>query len=52
LKPKDLEVLYPEFNNFKDVMNRVDPGGVMRSEYVRRHIEGEDIPRRVFKERS
>jgi L-gulonolactone oxidase len=33
-------------------MARVDPEGIMRSEYVRRHIEGEDIPRRVFKERS
>lgn len=51
LKPKDLEVLYPDFQKFRDVMKRVDPDGVMRGEYVRRHIEGEDVPRRVFKER-
>lgn len=52
LKPKDLEALYPDFGKFKEVVARVDPAGIMRSEYVRRHIVGEDIPRRFFKERA
>lgn len=52
LEPKDLEGLYPDFGKYRGVIDRVDPDGVMRSEYVRRHIGGEDIPRRMFKERS
>ena len=51
LKPKDVEMLYPKFNDFKQLLERVDPEGVMRSEYVRRHIEGEDVEERLFKKR-
>lgn len=51
LKPKDFEALYPKFSAYRDVLARVDPAGIMRSEYVRRHIEGENIPDRVFKKR-
>ncbi|OCF44373.1 D-arabinono-1,4-lactone oxidase [Kwoniella heveanensis CBS 569] len=51
LRPKDLEALYPKFNDFKDVLHRVDPNAIMRSENVRRHIDGENVPDRVFKTR-
>jgi len=44
-------MLYPKFNDFKQLLERVDPEGVMRSEYVRRHIEGEDVEERLFKKR-
>jgi L-gulonolactone oxidase len=52
LGPKELEALYPQFGDFRQVIQRVDPDGIMRSEYVRRHIEGEDLPARIFKERQ
>jgi len=51
MKPKEIEAMYPKFNDFKDVIQRVDPEGIMRSEYVRRHIEGEDLEERMFKNR-
>jgi L-gulonolactone oxidase len=44
--------MYPKFGDFKRVLARVDPQGVLRSEYIRRHIEGENIHERVFKERK
>lgn len=52
LKPKDVEALYPKFGEYRQVLERVDPQGVLRSEYVRRHLEGEDISDRVFKRRQ
>lgn len=52
LKPKDIEALYPQFGAFREVLHRVDPEGIMRSEYVRRHIDGENIDERVFKDRK
>ncbi|KAK1925844.1 putative D-arabinono-1,4-lactone oxidase [Papiliotrema laurentii] len=52
LKPKDLEALYPKFNDYRAVLERVDPNHVLRSEYVRRHLEGEPIADRVFKTRA
>ncbi|OCF57031.1 D-arabinono-1,4-lactone oxidase [Kwoniella mangroviensis CBS 10435] len=51
LRPKDLEVIYPKFNDFRSVLQRVDPNAIMRSENVRRHIDGENVPDRVFKTR-
>lgn len=51
MKPKDIEALYPEFSKFTDTLAQVDPAGIMRNEYVRRHIEGEDISSRLFKRR-
>jgi L-gulonolactone oxidase len=53
LRPKEIEALYPDFHKFREVLERVDPEGVMRSEYVRRHIDGEEeIGARVFKVRK
>lgn len=51
MRPKDVEALYPKFEEFRRVIERVDPEGVLRSEYVKRHIEGEDIAERMFKRR-
>ncbi|ODN73934.1 hypothetical protein L202_07440 [Cryptococcus amylolentus CBS 6039] len=51
LGPKSLEVMYPKFKDFQNILQRVDPMGVLRSENVRRHIDGEDIPDRIFKTR-
>jgi L-gulonolactone oxidase len=51
LRPKEVEGMYPKFADFKRVINRVDPEGILRSEYVRRHLDGEDIADRVFKKR-
>lgn len=51
LTPKGIEALYPRFDEFRDVLARVDPEGIMRSEYVRRHIGGEDVALRMFKRR-
>lgn len=53
MRPKEIEALYPDFQKFRDVLERVDPEGVMRSEYVRRHIEGDEtIGARAFKVRN
>ncbi|KAK4688141.1 L-gulonolactone oxidase, partial [Tremellales sp. Uapishka_1] len=51
LKPKQIQALYPMFDDYKAVLERVDPEGLMRSEYVKRHIEGEDVEERLFKGR-
>jgi FAD/FMN-containing dehydrogenase len=51
LTPKGIEALYPRFGEFRDVLARVDPDGIMRSEYVRRHIDGEEVATRLFKRR-
>ncbi|WVQ85003.1 hypothetical protein IAT38_007167 [Cryptococcus sp. DSM 104549] len=51
LGPKQLGALYPKFEDFRQVLYRVDPKGIMRSENVRRHIDGEDVPERMFKTR-
>jgi len=52
LRPKEISALYPKFEDFRRVIHRVDPEGIMRSEYVRRHIEGEDVATRMFKKRQ
>ena len=52
LRPKQISALYPNFDKFKDVVKRVDPDGIMRSEYVRRHFEGEEVSQRIFKDRK
>ncbi|WWC88457.1 uncharacterized protein L201_003368 [Kwoniella dendrophila CBS 6074] len=51
LRPKDLEAIYPKFNEFRDVLQRVDPDGILKNENVRRHIDGENVPDRIFKTR-
>jgi len=52
LKPKDIEALYPKFADYRSVIERVDPAGTFRSEYVRRHLDGENISDRCFKRRQ
>ncbi|KAF8968705.1 gulonolactone oxidase Lgo1 [Flammula alnicola] len=51
LQPDGLQKLYPHFNDFRRVIDRVDPDGVFRNEYVQRHIMGQPIDPRVFKQR-
>ncbi|KAL7423531.1 D-arabinono-1,4-lactone oxidase [Cryptotrichosporon argae] len=52
LRPAELRALYPEFDKFVAVIDRVDPDGILRNEYVRRHIGGEDVKDRLFKRRA
>ena len=52
LRPDDLRQLYSRFDDFVAVLNRVDPQGMFRNEYVQRHLfgkEGEQYAERVFK---
>ncbi|WVN90533.1 uncharacterized protein L203_105769 [Cryptococcus depauperatus CBS 7841] len=51
LGPETLKLMYPKFQDFQKVLRRVDPRGILRSENVRRHIDGEKIPERIFKAR-
>lgn len=51
LKPDDLRKLYPRFDDFRSVLDRVDVKGIFRSEYVQRHVFGVDVDPRVFKKR-
>ncbi len=39
--PMDFHGLYPMFGEFLKVVNEVDPKGMFRNEYVRRHLFGE-----------
>ncbi|KAF9480619.1 L-gulonolactone D-arabinono-1,4-lactone oxidase [Pholiota conissans] len=55
LGPSELTTLYPHFGDFLRVMQDVDPKGVLRNPYARRHLlgeQGEEVGRRVFKERK
>lgn len=52
LTPEDMRRLYPRFDDFRRVLEEVDPKGMFRNEYVQRHIMGVDIDRRVFKPRK
>ncbi|KAL5525205.1 ALO1 [Sanghuangporus sanghuang] len=52
LRPAELATLYPKFPDFVKVLEDVDPSGLFRSEYIRRHVFGdlgEDVNGRVFK---
>ncbi|GAA5895585.1 hypothetical protein JCM6882_000346 [Rhodosporidiobolus microsporus] len=40
LSPAELRALYPRFDDFLRVRERVDPQGVLVNEYVRRHVLG------------
>jgi hypothetical protein len=42
LTPKVLKTLYPKFNVFMKVRERVDPENVLVNGYVRRHLLGQD----------
>ncbi|KAJ7676685.1 D-arabinono-1,4-lactone oxidase-domain-containing protein [Mycena polygramma] len=53
--PGELGRLYPRFGDYVRVITEVDPAGVLRNEYVRRHVfgeEGERVGERVFKARA
>ncbi|KIM29190.1 hypothetical protein M408DRAFT_15946 [Serendipita vermifera MAFF 305830] len=52
LGPAQLRPLYPHFDDFVRVVERVDPHGMFRNECVRRHIFGEQgsaVDPRVYK---
>ena len=52
LRPDDLRLLYPRFDDFVRVLEEVDPTGMFRNEYVQRHIFGrqeKEFGGRVFK---
>lgn len=51
LRPDYLRTLYPCFGDFVKVLEEVDPAGMFRNPYVRRHIFGEEglaVGRNVF----
>ncbi|KAJ7094135.1 D-arabinono-1,4-lactone oxidase-domain-containing protein [Mycena epipterygia] len=50
--PTELGGMYERFGDFVRVVRRVDPEGVFRNEYVRRHVFGENVGERVFKARA
>ncbi|KAJ7208588.1 D-arabinono-1,4-lactone oxidase-domain-containing protein [Mycena pura] len=52
LPPAELRRMYPRFDDFVRLITEVDPHGMFRNEYVRRHIFGEQIDRRVWKLRT
>ncbi|KAF7327208.1 FAD-binding PCMH-type domain-containing protein [Mycena kentingensis (nom. inval.)] len=52
LGPRELREMYPRFDDFVRLLNDVDPEGVWRNEYVRRHVFGERIGERVWKVRE
>lgn len=41
--PSGLRALYPRFQDFIGVVERLDPRGRFRNEYIRRHLFGEDV---------
>lgn len=50
LTPADLRKLYPRFDDFLAVRERVDPGRVLANEYVKRHLLGEVPPAQMVQE--
>ena len=54
MRPDRLRALYPRFDDFRRLLEDVDPKGLFRNEYVSRHIfghKGAGFDERVFKER-
>ncbi|KZT05230.1 L-gulonolactone/D-arabinono-1,4-lactone oxidase [Laetiporus sulphureus 93-53] len=52
LRPDGLRKLYPRFDDFVKVLQEVDPNGMLRNEYVERHLfgkKGREYDERVFK---
>ncbi|KAF9558516.1 gulonolactone oxidase Lgo1 [Agrocybe pediades] len=49
LGPDSLAKLYPHFEDFRRVLQEVDPKGMFANEYVQRHIMGKSVGRRVYK---
>jgi len=50
--PTELGKVYPKFDDFIRVMNKFDPLGVWRNEYIDRHLVGEEVDLRVYKQRK
>lgn len=53
LGPAQLRTLYPHFDEFINVLERVDPTGMFRNENIKRHIFGEQgslVSARLFKQ--
>ncbi|KAI1790573.1 L-gulonolactone/D-arabinono-1,4-lactone oxidase [Ganoderma leucocontextum] len=54
LRPDDLRKIYPRFDDFVRMVERVDPHGIFRNPYVDRHFfgkQGLQYDERVFKKR-
>lgn len=54
LRPDDLRKIYPHFDDFVQLVERVDPHGLFRNPYVERHFFGKHGPQydeRAFKKR-
>jgi L-gulonolactone oxidase len=49
LNPDDLRKLYPRFDDFVQIVHKVDPQGIFHNEYIGRHIFGKPISGRIFK---
>lgn len=49
LRPSDLRTLYPRFDDFVRVLDEVDPLGIFRNPYVRRHIFGDELRDDAFR---
>lgn len=52
LRPDNLRKLYPRFDDFVRVLEEVDPRGMLRNEYVQRHVfgkHGQEFGERIFK---
>ncbi|KZO97471.1 gulonolactone oxidase Lgo1 [Calocera viscosa TUFC12733] len=43
LTPQQLSAMYPKFGAFRLLLEDVDPTGVFRNEYVKRHVFGETV---------
>ncbi|KAH0579407.1 hypothetical protein H2248_002268 [Termitomyces sp. 'cryptogamus'] len=49
LQPDQLRELYPHFDDFRRVIEAVDPKGLFRNEYIQRHIFGIPVSGRIFR---
>ena len=52
LRPDDLSLLYPRFNDSVHVLDEVEPTGMFRNKYVQHHIFGrqeKEFGGRIFK---
>ncbi|KIM41903.1 hypothetical protein M413DRAFT_445112 [Hebeloma cylindrosporum] len=50
LGPDSLRKLYPRFDDFMQVIHKVDPNGVFRNQYIQRHVMGKPVDPRIFKQ--
>ncbi|KAJ3937682.1 MAG: gulonolactone oxidase Lgo1 [Lentinula lateritia] len=50
--PQEFRTLYPHFEDFLQVLQKVDPKGLFRNEYMQRHFFGLPVDGRLFKQRK